>query len=90
VLIVSPVKGGLADEFRLLLEKHGQRVAVALWNDASTRLARDFDLVIVTGPGRAVKRSEAVLDFGRPVLGVGPYGCKYFGLLNLKHGHPYT
>ena len=90
VLIVSPTGGGLAAEFAELLEEHAIPVTVALWEEAGAERAREFDLVLVTGPGRNVDKARIVTDYDVPVLGVGPYGCKYFGTLGLKHGHPYT
>ncbi|MHC4076800.1 MAG: hypothetical protein ACYST0_00010 [Planctomycetota bacterium] len=55
----------------------------------AAEVARDsYDLVLVTGPGRRAR--NVVLDLGKPVLGVGPYGCMYFKHMQLKNGHPYT
>ena len=90
VLIVSPEPDGLAREFEELLGEHDVPATVATWAQASAERARGFDLVIVTGKGRSIERSGVVLDYDRPVLGIGPYGCKYFGLMQLKNGHPHT
>jgi hypothetical protein len=86
-LVVSP-DGGIW--VKTLLENHGVAVTVVGWSAATVGYARDFDLVIVTGSGRTINEGEVVKGYDRPVLGIGPYGCKYFGLLKLKNGWPYT
>ena len=90
VLIVSTEKGGLAAEFAELLGDHDIPATVSLWEQATAERAREFDLVLITAPGRRVDEERVVFDYDRPVLGVGSYGCVYFGLLKLKHGHPHT
>lgn len=90
VLIVSTEKGGLAAEYAELLRDHDILATIALWEDASAERAREFDLVIVTAPGRSLDAEKVVTDYDRPVLGIGSYGCVYFGALKLKHGHPHT
>lgn len=89
VLIVTPEPDGLAEEFRALLDKYAIPSTVVKWEAATVERARDFDLVMVVGAGRTIT-GEVELEFDRPVLGVGPYGCKYFGLMRLKNGHPHT
>jgi len=90
VLIVSSARDGLAAEFHELLGERGVESQVAVWEEATAERARAFDLVLVTGAGRVIDRDRVVLDYDRPVLGVGQYGCAYFGLLRLKHGDQHT
>ncbi len=90
VLIISPERDGLAAEFHALLSDHDIPAVIAQWREATPERAREFDLVLVTGSGRTVNEEQAVLDLDRPVLGVGQYGCAYFGLLRLKHGAQHT
>ncbi len=90
VLLVSEFKGDEAREIKKLLEEHNATVTVVRWRDAASGQARDFDLTIIGGTGRNVRRGKSALAFEGAVLGLGPYGCKYFGSLRLKNGHPYT
>jgi hypothetical protein len=90
VLIVSGGENSGAGGFKDLLEKHGIATEVVPWKEASADKARAFDLVMIVGQGRRIRSTDLVLDYDRPVLGVGPYGCMYFGRLKLKNGHPYT
>jgi hypothetical protein len=90
VLIVSPGQEAETKALQELLEAHGLSVTLLGWEAATRERAASFDLVIVTGPGRRIEPEEVVLDYNRPILGIGPYGCRYFGLLKLKNGHPYT
>jgi hypothetical protein len=82
--------GPCATELKAFLDQQGIQAVLADWNEAGKEAADHFDLVIVCGDTRYIKRENAVLDYGKPVLGYGPYGCNYFGLLDLKNGHPYT
>jgi hypothetical protein len=75
---------GIAD----LLQQHGVTVDVASWSKATAQRAEPYDVVVVTGAGR--HRSIDAVDFDRPVLGYGVFGCAYFGRLHLKNGQPYT
>jgi hypothetical protein len=91
VLIVSPEKTGPAEEFRQLLEHYSISVDVANWQTASTDYAQEYDLVLVTGTkARGLRREDVVTGYTVPVLGIGSYGCHYFGLDKFKNGHPYT
>jgi len=90
VLIVSAGDDSCADGFKDLLVHHGVVAAVHPWKEATVEKSRKFDLVMIVGKGRRISRAGIVVDYRRPVLGVGPYGCKYFGRLKLKNGHPYT
>lgn len=89
VLIVTPEPEGLAEEFRALLTRYEIPATVVDWEEGTIERARDFDLVMVVGAGRSIS-SDVETGYDRPVLGVGPYGCKYFGLMRLKNGHPHT
>lgn len=94
VLVVSPETDsslikGIAD----LLKEHNVTVSFSNWKQATHQRASGFDLVIIAGEcGRRARfdRSRVVLDYDVPVLGIGSYGCHYFGLTKLKNGHPYT
>ncbi len=90
VLLVSEYSGGEAEGIKALLDEHGAEVTISQWGQSSAELAKGFDLVIVGGTGRRLDAAAAVLDYEGAVLGLGPYGCKYFGLMKLKNGHPYT
>ena len=90
VLVVSPqAADGPAGWIRDLLAKHGARVAVAGWKDATVEKAHKHDLIVIAGRGRRIG-NEAVFGYDRPVLGVGSLGHAYFGRLHLKHGYPYS
>ncbi|TET33989.1 MAG: hypothetical protein E3J72_15465 [Planctomycetota bacterium] len=86
-LVVSPDSGAWV---KTLLENHGVSVTVVGWSAATVEYARGFDLVIVTGSGRTINEGEVVKGYDRPVLGLGPYGHVYFGILDLKNGSPYS
>ena len=90
VLLVSAYWGNEATAIEDLLERHGARVTIAGWSDASAKRAEKYDLVIVGGPNRLLHGREAVLDYEGAVLGLGSYGCAYFGKLKLKGGLPET
>ena len=90
VLVVTPGKGTETKALQEILDTHGLSVTRLDWEAATRERAESFDLVIVTGSARRIERDRVVLDYNRPVLGMGPYGCSYFGLLKLKNGHPYT
>ena len=90
VLIVTPAHGTETRALQELLDAHGLTSTLLGWKAATREHAESFDLVIVTGAERRIERDEVVLDYTRPVLGMGPYGCRYFGLHELKNGHPYT
>ncbi len=90
VLVISGNDPALAGGFKNLLAQHGITSTVHAWTEATRERARAFDLVLVTGKGRRFRERNPILDFGRPVLGVGSYGCVYFGRFKLKNGHPYT
>jgi len=90
VLFVSEFRSGEAQEIKKLLEMNNAGVTISEWKEATAERAKDFDLVIIGGSTRKVYRDKVVLDYETAVLGLGPYGCKYFGLLRLKNGHPYT
>ncbi|MHC4599863.1 MAG: hypothetical protein ACYS47_12730 [Planctomycetota bacterium] len=91
VLLVTPEgwKDRAGDWVRFL-DSRGVKAVVAGWPEERARRKKRFDLVILAGPGRRASLAKAHLDFGEPVLGLGPYGCKVFGKFKLKHGHPYT
>ena len=90
VLIATPDPDGVAEEYRELLEDRGIPAIVLPWEEATVERARDFDLVVVAGDRRTVDEDRAVCGYDRPVLGIGPYGCRYFGHQRLKNGHPHT
>ncbi len=90
VLIVSPEAGGIAEDLQEFLDEHDISATIANWSTATAEHAQGFDLVLVCGEGNTAERFKVVLDYDRPVLGVGPYGCAYFGLLDLKPGSPHT
>ncbi len=90
VLIATPEPDGVAEEYRELLEESGIPATVLAWEEATVERARDFDLVVVAGDRRTVDEDRAVCGYDRPVLGIGPYGCRYFGHQRLKNGYPHT
>jgi len=91
ILIVSPESGSSrALEIKGLLEKHGFYADAMAWAQAGVDVADGYDLVVVCGQGRRINSKEIVRNYNTPVLGYGPYGCNYFGALDLKNGHPYT
>jgi hypothetical protein len=86
VLIVCPDRA-YGPGIKQLLEQHKVAVTIMPVNQATPARAREFDLVVVTGRSRY---APSMPEYDRPVLGVGPYGCSYFGSLHLKNGQPYT
>jgi len=90
IMIVSTGDAKRATDFQTLLCRHGLNVVILPWEKAGVETAKKFDLVMITGAGRRISASQVIKGYGCPVLGIGPYGCKYFSLLKLKHGHPYT
>ena len=91
VLIITPDPDlGYGGGIKTLLGNSGLQAEVVGWRQATTELADDFDVLVVTGLGRSPDRSEVLLDCQKPVVAYGPYGCRYLGMLNLKNGHPYT
>ena len=91
VLIVTPQpEEGYGPGIERLLKKHGLTTRIVSWDEATDELAGQFDVLIVTGVGRYPAMSEVRLDFKKPVLAYGHYGCGYLGHLQLKNGHPYT
>jgi hypothetical protein len=91
VLIITPQpEDGYGPGIEELLRKHGLATRLVSWGQATEELAGQFDVLIVTGVGRYPATSEVRLDFKKPVLAYGPYGCGYLGCLQLKNGHPYT
>jgi hypothetical protein len=91
VLVVSPAaEEGHGGWIRDLLAKHGAKAVLASWEQAGAERAREFDLVVVTGPERAVSGVKVVRGYDRPVLGIGPYAYVWFGGSGLKHGAPFS
>jgi hypothetical protein len=90
VLIVTPDPEGPGRDFEALLSDHDIPATVVTWEVATVEFARDYDLLMVTGLGRSIEGDGVVTGYDRPVLGIGPYGCTYFGSMKLKNGHPYT
>jgi hypothetical protein len=91
VLLVTPEgwKAKAGDWVRFF-QVHGVKSVVMDWTQIPAGRRKRFDLVILAGPGRRASLAKVHLDFGEPVLGLGPYGCRIFGKFKLKHGHPYT
>lgn len=92
VLIMTPDPTiGYAEGIKTLLSNSGMRADIVSWQYATRQLVDGFDVLIVTGTGRYLDRSvEMHLDYQKPIVAYGPYGCRYLGLLHLKNGHPYT
>ena len=91
VLVVSSdVEHKYAAGIKRLLEQHNVAVTVLDWQSATVERSHEFDLIIVTGSERRVRAGSVILDYDKPILGYGCYGCGYFGLLRLKNGQPYT
>ena len=91
VLIITPQPDeGYGRGIGELLRKRGITSRLVSWGQATEELAGQFDVLIVTGVGRYLAMSEVRLDFQKPVLAYGHYGCGYLGQLQLKNGHPYT
>jgi len=91
VLIVTPKpEEGYGTGIEALLRKHGLTARLVSWDEANEELADQFDVLIVAGVGRYPATSEVRLDFKKPVLAYGSYGCGYLGCLQLKNGHPHT
>lgn len=91
VLVITPdPRQGYGPEMVTLLHEHGIPSEIASWEEATAERTPKFDVLIVTGKGRSPDRGGVRLDLKKPVLAVGPYGCKYLGFLDLKNGHPYT
>lgn len=89
VLLVCPEKEP-AEGFAALLKEAGFEVEGALPGPEAVERSGRFELVLLAGKSRRPDRGATGLEFPVPVLGLGPYGCGYFGLLKLKNGHPYT
>jgi len=90
LIITSDPAVGYAGGIETLLNKHGLPAQVVSWEQATVEFSEDFDVLVITGCGRNVDKVAARLDFTKPIVAYGPYGCKYLGLLHLKNGHPYT
>jgi len=90
VLLVSPYPGAGERGVKTLLDKNGAAVSVLPWNRCNGRIAGRFDLVIVGGSQRAMLGRDALRGYQGPVLGMGSFGCAYFGTHKLKHGLPYS
>ena len=92
VLIVSDSGGeARAAGFAELLAEHGvdSDVTGGSYTEGAQKRVAEYDLVILVGKSRP-RLITPVHEFEKPVLGVGPFGCAYFGKLHLKNGQPYT
>ena len=90
ILLVSPYTTETQRGIKTLLDKNGAEVTISQWGQVGTEWARVFDLVIVSGWGRALLQGDSLPDFDGAVMGMGSYGCTYFGKFKLKNGLPYT
>jgi hypothetical protein len=91
VLIVTPDPAiGYAEGIKTLLSDSGIRTDIVSWEQATSQLVDGFDVLVVTGLGRSPRGAKIRLDYHKPIVAYGPYGCKYLGMSHLKNGHPYT
>lgn len=91
VLIITPDSAvGYGQGIKNLLEDYELQADVVEWKKATIRFTKEYDVLIVTGLGRNPDKKEVRLDYKKPVVAYGPYGCVYLGFLQLKNGHPYT
>ena len=91
VLIITPDSTvGYGQGIKNLLEDYELQADVVEWKKATVKFTKKYDILIVTGPGRKPDRKESRLDYKKPIVAYGPYGCVYLGFLQLKNGHPYT
>jgi hypothetical protein len=91
VLIITPDPAtGYANGIQTLLRKSGLQTEVVSWDQATDDTADNYDVLVVTGLGRSPRGAKIRLDYHKPIVAYGPYGCKYLGMSHLKNGHPYT
>jgi len=90
LIVTSEIESGYAQGIKNLLDQCRIDSTIAKWTLATIEYANNFDLIIVTEHGRGRDRDDEVLNYEKPVLGYGSFGCSYFGWMNLKNGQPYT
>ena len=91
VVLVAPAgEERVAGDWKAFLASRGIKSVVCHGEKSASQAARIVDLVVLVGPGRKSPLSTWALDRGKPVLGLGPYGCRVFGAAKLKNGYPYT
>ena len=83
VLIITPnPKVGYGPGIKNLLEEHNIEAELASWEHATGDFASKFDVLIVTGVARRPNIARVRLDYQKPILAYGPYGCAYLGFLH--------
>ena len=91
VLIITPDPAiGYASGIETLLRNSDLQAEVVSWDQATSDTVENYDVLVVTGLGRSPRGAKIRLDYHKPIVAYGPYGCKYLGMLRLKNGHPYT